>query len=72
MDWTPELLDEREEVELRSIAKAVLQQVGQERYNEIVDGILLSNQEEILRGAHNNPARIRLVALLAKLELGFE
>jgi len=72
VDWTPELLDEREEVELKSLAKAVLRQVGQERYDEIVDNLLLSNQAEIMRGAPNNPARIRLEELLAKRDRGFE
>jgi hypothetical protein len=72
MDWTPELLDEREEVALRSVAKALLEQMGQARYDEWFESFLLAHQEEILRGSHDNPARIRLEALLAKRDRSFE
>lgn len=72
MDWTPELLDEREEVAVRSVAKALLEQMGQARYNEWFDSFILAHQKEILRGTPDNPARIRLEVLLAKRDRSFE
>ena len=72
MTWTPDRLDEREEVELRSIAAKVLQQVGPERYRQLVDGLLLEHQDEILRSPEDNPARIRLVELLARRKMGLQ
>lgn len=73
MVWTPENLSEQEEANLISMCAELDRQMGSDKFQELVDNLMLSSADVIERETgEDHPARIRLNEVRHRREFGFD
>lgn len=73
MVYVPVSLSEKEEGELLGGLTRAMHEMGIDAYNEWADNLIMQNKDYLLKHATpDNPALIRLKALILKEERGFE